>query len=89
MQKLMASPKISVRRISLETGVSKRTIHKIITGAKFHSYEWQSLQNLPQNEPNHHAKICHCFRNTAKKMTASTLTVSISAMKGLFMLVVR
>lgn len=59
--KFYGSPNKSVRRTSMELGVSKSTIHRILVHEKFHPYKLQILHHLNEDDPDRRIQMCEWF----------------------------
>ncbi len=59
--KIAASPRKSLRRTSMELGVPRSTIHKILVEQKFHPYKLQILHHLNEDDPDRRMQMCEWF----------------------------
>jgi transposase len=65
--KVIASPKKSTRRTSMELGVPRSTVQKILKTYAFHPYKMQVLQSLSENDPDRRLEMCAWFSDLLDK----------------------
>ena len=61
IEKYNQNPKLSLRRASLEAGMSVTSIQKILKSNSFHTYKLQVLHKINEDDPDRRMEMCDFF----------------------------